>query len=152
MLNWLKPKEFNWLNKQGVESKKGFSVQFTGRYSAEYAEGDRKISLSIESGLSDDKPCIIISPDAFECWDGDSHDKQIPNDQKTVMLANLRRALEFQDLALVIEEPLSMYDSIASQREQYLDLLQAGKRVTINGREINSEKDFDDFLSELNAT
>ena len=43
---------FTWLNKQGVRSDRGFEVQFTGRFDAEYREGGRIVELYVESGLS----------------------------------------------------------------------------------------------------
>jgi hypothetical protein len=42
---------FTWLNKQGVRSDTGFEFQFTGRFSAEYREGDRVLLIPVEGGL-----------------------------------------------------------------------------------------------------
>ncbi len=40
---------FVWLNKQGVRSSDGFEFQRTGRFTAEYRQGDQIIDLEIES-------------------------------------------------------------------------------------------------------
>ena len=92
---------FTWLNKQGVRSDRGFEVQFTGRFDAEYREGGRLVKLYVEDGLTDGGlGCIIVTPDAFVHWEGGA---PIPADQQTQMFQNLREALEFQGLKLVVE-------------------------------------------------
>lgn len=89
---------FTWINKQGVCSDRGFEVQRTGRFSAEYKEGGRIVKLYVESGGG--MPSIIINPDAFECW-GDG--TPIPAVQRGEMLQNFKEAMEFQGLKLLIE-------------------------------------------------
>jgi hypothetical protein len=92
---------FTWLNKQGVHCDRGFSVQFTGRFSAEYREGERVIKLYVEDGLSGGTPCISINPDAFGHWnDG----VKITPVQQVQLLQNFKDALEFQGLKLVVEQ------------------------------------------------
>src|SRR5690348_743555 len=98
-MRWFGRPEFKWLNKQGVESNKGFVVQFTGRFSAEYREAQQVIALAIESGMSNGKPSIIVGPDSLERWDGGS---SISEKKQALIMANLRRALEFQGLALSV--------------------------------------------------
>jgi hypothetical protein len=92
---------FTWLNKQGVRSDRGFEVQFTGRFDAEYREDHRVVSLSVESGMSGGLPCISIDPNSFLQWDDGV---EIPADRQAQMLENLRLAMEFQGLQLVVEE------------------------------------------------
>lgn len=48
---------FTWLNKQGVRSDRGFEVQHTGRFDAEYSEGGQVVELYVESGL--DGGCLV---------------------------------------------------------------------------------------------
>lgn len=91
---------FSWINKQGVRSDRGFEVQFTGRFDAEYREAGRVVSLYVESGISGGLPCVSIYPNAFARWDDGV---KIPVDQQRQMLDNLRRAVEFQGLKLVVE-------------------------------------------------
>lgn len=91
---------FTWLNKQGVRSDRGFEVQFTGRFDAEYREGSRVVSLYVEDGLTGELPCIIVEPDAFKTWDDGT---LIPPEQQTQLFDNLRAAIEFQGLQLVVE-------------------------------------------------
>lgn len=100
---------FTWLNKQGVRSDLGFEVQRTGRFDAEYREGEKTVSFYVESGMQDGLPCIIVDPDAFKRWDGDPVWATIPARQQQQMFENLREALEFQGLKLVVEAGESPY-------------------------------------------
>lgn len=95
---------FTWLNKQGVQSDRGFVVQFTGRFTAEYRDQSRIVSLDVESGLSEGKQCIILSPDAFDRWDDGT---PIPATQRSSLFQNIKDALEFQGLKMVVERGVS---------------------------------------------
>ena len=92
---------FTWLNKQGVKSDRGFVVQFTGRFTAEYRDLGKKVTFYVEDGLLGNQPCISVDPDAFEHWDGEA--ATIPPEEQAQMFANLREAMEFQGLKLAIE-------------------------------------------------
>jgi hypothetical protein len=94
---------FTWLNKQGVESDRGFVVQFTGRFTAEYREAGRTITLRVEDGISGNVPSIILSPQAFEHWDNEPPGKKIPGAEQQRLLKNFRDACEFQGLKVVLE-------------------------------------------------
>ena len=92
---------FSWLNKQGVKSSKGFIVQRTGRFTAEYQEGSRKISVNLENGmLSNGKFCEIISSNAFLKWDDGSFIEKKKQDE---ILKNFIEAMEFKGIGVVIE-------------------------------------------------
>lgn len=91
---------FTWLNKQGVKSDAGFTLQFTGRFTAEYLEGERKVSLDVEDGSSDGAPCVIVDPSAFERWDDGT---PIAPEKRAQLFQNLKEAVEFQALRLVVE-------------------------------------------------
>jgi hypothetical protein len=91
---------FTWLNKQGVRSDRGLEVQFTGRFAAEYREGDKLVSLYVESGENGGLPCIILDPSAFERWDGG---EPIAPEQQARMFQNIKEAREFQGLKMVVE-------------------------------------------------
>lgn len=92
---------FTWLNNQGVRSARGFEVQFTGRFDAEYREGNCLVKLYVEDGLTDGGlNCISVTPDSFAQCDGGA---AIPADQQTQMFQNLREAMEFQGLKLIVE-------------------------------------------------
>jgi hypothetical protein len=93
---------FTWLNKQGVQSDRGFIVQFTGRFTAEYRERGRVVTLSVEDGISGGLQCIILDPAAFEHWDGET--AKIPSSQRAEMFQNVKEAMEFQGLKLVVEK------------------------------------------------
>jgi hypothetical protein len=92
---------FTWLNKQGVRSDTGFELQSMDRFTFEYREGSRTITLDIESGiLGESQPAILMGPDALKKWDnGTTLDIAA---QKQV-LDNIRQALAFQGLGLSIE-------------------------------------------------
>jgi hypothetical protein len=94
---------FTWLNKQGVESEKGFVVQITGQFTAEYREGTKRMTVDVESGLSAGKPSIIIDPHAFAHWDGDLAGTSVPAQKQAQILRNFKSAMEFQGLAVVVE-------------------------------------------------
>ena len=89
---------FTWLNKQGVRSNRGFEVQRTGRFSAEYRENGRVIEVYVESGGG--MPSIIIGSEAFARW---NNGIPIPHEQQEQILHNFREAMEFQGLKVLIE-------------------------------------------------
>ncbi len=95
---------FTWLNKQGVRSATGFEVQRTGRFDAEYREGGKVVSFGVEAGVSGGLQCIIVDPSAFTRWDDAPSGIGIAPEQQAQMFENLRQALEFQGLKLVIEK------------------------------------------------
>lgn len=91
---------FKWLNKQGVESEKGFIVQSVDRFTIEYRERFQKISVYVEdSRLPNQKHCVIIDQDAFQKWDnGDS----ISKEKQKEIYKNFKEAMEFQNIAVVV--------------------------------------------------
>ncbi len=92
---------FTWLNKQGVQSDEGFSVQFVGRFTAEYREGAKVMVVAIEDGFLDGKPAVNVSTGAFCSWrDGSS---TLPTSDQTRISENFRRACEFQGLRVVFD-------------------------------------------------
>jgi hypothetical protein len=94
---------FTRLNKQGVRSERGFEVQRTDRFSSEYREGDKVVSLYVESGVNGGLPCIIVDATAFTRWDGDGPGQMISPEQQARMFQNLKEALEFQGLGLIVQ-------------------------------------------------
>jgi hypothetical protein len=92
---------FTWLNKQGVQSERGFVVQRTGRFTAEYSDGAKVVTLDVESGLTDGGlPCLIVDPTAFDRWD---NGEQIAPAQRSELFENLKQAIEFQGLKLLVQ-------------------------------------------------
>jgi hypothetical protein len=92
---------FTWgNNKLCVRSDEGFEVKFTGRFDAEYREGDKVVELYVESGLSGGLPCICLEPQAFARWNDGT---PIPEEKQAQMLKNFTDALEFQGLKTVVE-------------------------------------------------
>jgi hypothetical protein len=142
--------EFTWLNKQGVRSQKGFEFQFTGRFSAQYREGSKVISMSVEPGYTaDGKVSVTVSPEEFTKWDGDA--RQIASEERARIEANVRRALQFQKLELTVESPLTQSAQLRRDKDLYLGIVQAGKQLKFGDREIKSEADYDQYIKDLEA-
>jgi len=91
---------FTWLNKQGVRSDGGFEVQFTGRFEAQYREGENLVSLYVESGMDGASQCILIDPKAFQCWD---NKQPISLEKQKQIFNNFNEAMEFQGLKMVVQ-------------------------------------------------
>ena len=92
---------FTWLNKQGVRSDRGFELQSIDRFTFEYREGVRTITLDVESGiLGEDEPAILIGHDALKKWDDGGYLDALTQRQT---LENIREALAFQGLGLSVE-------------------------------------------------
>lgn len=87
---------FKWLNKQGVESDKGFAVQFTGRFDVEYRADGRMLELYVESGMSNGKPAILYTSSEFKKWSTNVLEQEKAEN-------NFREAIEFQGLVPVDE-------------------------------------------------
>jgi len=107
---------FTWLNKQGVRSDRGFEVQFTGRFSAEYREGGKVVILNVEDGGG--IPSIILNPlESFTHW---SDGTVIPKEKRVQMFQNFKEAMEFQGLKMVVESPMS-WDEIMNHKGGWVE-------------------------------
>jgi hypothetical protein len=94
---------FKWLNKQGVESDRGFVVQSVGRFAVDYREGDKKIEVYVERGcVEGGKPAVIVEGNSFERWDGDPEWATLPLEKQDEMPTNFTEAMEFQGIAVVV--------------------------------------------------
>lgn len=87
---------FTWITKQAVRSSEGYEVHFLGRFKAQYREGLRIRTISIEDGILAGKPAVLFSRHAFENWDNSS----VANspDEQARLLRNFVEALRFQGL------------------------------------------------------
>jgi len=93
---------FKWLNKTGVENDRGFAVQSIDRFTVEYREAEKKVSVYVENGFCEGyKPCVIIEPSAFQRWDGDPSYVSLPEEKQDEMMENFTEAMEFQGIAVV---------------------------------------------------
>jgi len=90
---------FTWLNKQGVKSDRGFEVQFIDRFTVEYREGGKTITINFEDGYNAGKPCLIIEEDAFKTWD---LGLSLTKEKRAEIIRDFTEAIEFQGLAVVI--------------------------------------------------
>ena len=84
----MKSHQFTWLNKQGVVSDHGFTVQFTGRFTCEYREGKTVLVIDVEEGIRDGQACIVIKQEQISLFDGQAQRQQ-------EILQRLNDAMEF---------------------------------------------------------
>jgi hypothetical protein len=84
---------FTWMNKQDVRSTEGFEVQRTGRFTAEYREGSRRLVVYVEGGSNG---FVNFNRRCFERW-GNSSMRNSEQEQER-MIKNFLAALEFQGL------------------------------------------------------
>lgn len=95
---------FTWLNSQAVRSNRGFEVVSVDRFTIDYREKSRKVSVYVEKGIVEGrKPCVIISKNAFDHWDGTSAGERISPEKQQEMLSNFTEAMEFQGIKVLIE-------------------------------------------------
>lgn len=92
---------FRWLNKQGVESDRGFIVQVIDRDTIEYREGDKVISIPLE--FAGGPPGIIVDRSVFARWDNDPPGTVLSPQEQQIILNNLREALKFQSVELILQ-------------------------------------------------
>jgi len=95
--------KFEWLNKQGVKSDTGFIVQCTGRFTIEYREGAKIVTVNVEPGFHAGRNVEIIGKDAFSKWDAPFTALEIPRQNQQAMFENFKAALEFQGLGVIVE-------------------------------------------------
>lgn len=93
---------FKWLNKQGVESEKGFIVQAVSRFVIEYRQYSKTISLQVEVDFDSntDKVTVIVHESSFRKWD-DGETITLP--KQTEIIQNFKDAMEFQDIGVIVE-------------------------------------------------
>lgn len=93
---------FTWLNKQGVESEKGFIVQVVSRFVIEYRQYLKKIFLQVEIDYesSMDNVTVIVHKSSFGKWDDG---ETISSEKQEEIIQNFKDAMEFQDIAVIVE-------------------------------------------------
>jgi hypothetical protein len=91
---------FEWINKQGVRSDKGFVVQRTGRWSIEYREGNRVLIFGVdgESLATDESGRTIqtIRINPFPRWE--PPDEFITEERRQEIIENLKEAIIFEKM------------------------------------------------------
>jgi len=93
---------FKWINKQGVQSHKGFTVQVVGQFVIEYRDELKIISVEVEPGfLPSKKVCITIESDSFKSWDNGIN---ISEEKQVEILQNFKDAMGFQGIHVIIED------------------------------------------------
>lgn len=80
---------FTWLNKQGVRSSEGFEVQSVGRFTIEYREGAKKISVQVEDGAR-----VAGDREAFEQWDPPFSQLPISDEKRQQIAQNFDAAMK----------------------------------------------------------
>jgi hypothetical protein len=95
------PMTFSWLNKQGVESDDGFRVQFTGRFTLEYVEGEKTMVLEGEDMFRNFEP-YDFGFGFYEGWR--TAPWQPPHDREAIsaadrlrIVSNITNALSFMN-------------------------------------------------------
>lgn len=92
---------FTWLNKQGVKSDKGFTVQSVARFVIEYKEANKCISIEVESDYAPGmKPIEKVNMNTLSKWDDGT---PIPAEKQKEILKNFTDAMEFQGIGVVVE-------------------------------------------------
>jgi hypothetical protein len=92
---------FTWLNKQGVKSSKGFIVQSVARFTIEYREMGKCISVAVESDYAPNRRLReIVNPISFSKWDDGT---PISQEKQKEILQNFIDAMEFQDIDVIVE-------------------------------------------------
>ena len=92
---------FTWLNNQGVKSDKGFIVQCVSRFTFEYQEGTKILTINVETDfLEGRKPLIIVKKMDFTTWD---HGINISEEKIDRIISNFIAALDFQGINVEVE-------------------------------------------------
>ena len=89
---------FKWLNKQGVQSEKGFIVQCVARFEVHYSEGAKVISIYVEPGIYEGNPCLSIQSDAFSRW---MSGEPISTTKQKEIEKNFKDAMKFMGIPIV---------------------------------------------------
>jgi hypothetical protein len=82
---------FTPINKQGVKSDQGFEVQVVDRFTIEYREGGKTMSIYVEG----DKE--MLSDYLFSKWDPPFSHIQIPEERQKQIRQNFNAALKALD-------------------------------------------------------
>jgi len=90
---------FTWINKQGVASDLGFTVQFTGRSTAEYREGPLIIVVDVEDGGGSGNPTIYYRGECFRRWTNSTI--SLSSIERERVVSNFREAMKFQGLIAI---------------------------------------------------
>jgi hypothetical protein len=88
---------FTWLNKQGVSSDEGFSVQCMSQYSWVYRDGSTVVKPNTEIGIgSGNEAMVIFHSDDFDR--GNTTFSAISPLEKARRIRNFRAALAFMNV------------------------------------------------------
>lgn len=90
---------FKWLNKQGVESSRGFVLQSMHRFYYHYIEGDKKMQVFVEP-FTDKRGHYLetISLKSFDHWLPPHADDAIDAGKRDEIRKNISDALTFMDI------------------------------------------------------
>lgn len=88
---------FRWLNRQGVSSSHGFSLQSEDRFHYTYTEGDRTMSIIVELGYH----CEIISESSLHQWSSPHESEKLEAAEVERIRGNVVEALQFMGIKAV---------------------------------------------------
>jgi hypothetical protein len=80
---------YTWLNKQGVRSSLGFTVQITGQFTAEYTDEKGKVKVLVE---------FAPGPPSVTCAFQRKGFNSLPEAHQQVAVSNFLDALKFMGL------------------------------------------------------
>jgi hypothetical protein len=78
-----------------IESDEGFSIQVLGRTGIKYREGDK--TLFVDSEVLAPGKGIAISAKSIREWDPPNSGELISQEKKSMIIDNVRRAMEFKN-------------------------------------------------------
>jgi hypothetical protein len=82
---------FTRINKQGVKSSDGFEVQVVDRFTIEYREGGKTMSVYVDGDSH------FITDDVFAKWDPPFKHVEIPAEKRQQIRLNFNAALKALD-------------------------------------------------------
>lgn len=90
---------FKWLNKQGVESSRGFVLQRMHRFYYHYIEGDKKMQVFVEP-FTDHRGHYLetISLKSLDHWLPPHSEEAIDDGKREEIQKNISDALKFMDI------------------------------------------------------
>jgi hypothetical protein len=86
---------FRWINKQGVEFKKEYTLQRMHRFFYHYIEKDHILKINVDPGLKHEE--ILFNPDCQ--WEEPYQCEDVSADKLSLIRSNVSKALKFMKIA-----------------------------------------------------
>ena len=85
--------KFAWINRQGVKSETGYVIQRIDRFHYHYVEGDRVLSIDVETGCRHEELCFSTGLWKQPCGAG-----PIPEEELGEIARRVSQALNFMGI------------------------------------------------------